>query len=608
MYSSFFKILLIGTPYRKYAFLNILFNCFYALFSALSFISLIPMLDVLFKKTKSKTSVQLINNLSTIQQYFKEKINSFLLRKLEEDLDHTLIIVIGVIIFLFFLKNISNYFAIYFISYLKNGIIKDLRNNLYKKLISLPISYFNDNSRGSLMSKMTNDVTEIQTSFLSVLECIIRDPLTILFSIIAMFFISFKLTLFVLFFIPISGYIISKLGKNLKKQSIKIQDKQGDFLSIIDETFNGMKVIKTFNADGVFKLRFKKAVEKYFSLSNKFIQKTSLSSPSSEFLGILVIGILLWFGGRMVLLEETISGTTFIAYIGLAYNILTPAKGISKANYSIRKGSAAADRILEILNIKIKEKKIQRGIVIKKFKKNIVFDKVSFGYDNKNVISELTFKIKKGENIALVGPSGSGKTTIANLLSGFYEVKNGFLTIDDISFNRIQNKSLSKIVSVVTQESILFNDSIYNNLLVGKKNAHKKEIIKASKAAYAHEFIQELPEGYESIIGELGNKLSGGQKQRLTIARALLKNPEILILDEATSALDSESEGKVQKALEKLMLNRTSLIISHRLSTIKKADKIIVLDKGKITDSGNHKELLEKSKYYQNWVTKQQIN
>ena len=608
MYSPFLKILVLATPYKKYAFLNILFNCFYALFSALSFVSLIPMLDVIFKRTQSKKSIELINNLSTIQKYFKEKLNTFLLRKLEEDLNETLILVIGTIIFLFFLKNMSNYFAIYFISYLKNGIIKDLRNNLYEKLVSLPISYFKDNSRGNLMSKITNDVTEIQTSFLPVLECIIRDPLTILFSIIAMFFISFKLTLFVLFFIPISGYIISKLGKNLKKQSIKIQDKQGDFLSIIDETLNGMKVIKTFNADDLFKLRFKKAAEQYFALSNKFIQKTSLSSPSSEFLGILVIGILLWFGGRMVLLEETISGTTFIAYIGLAYNILTPAKGISKANYSIRKGNAAAERILQILDIKIKEKEIQREIIIEKFKKHVVFDRVSFGYENKNVISELNFKIKKGENIALVGPSGSGKTTIANLLGGFYEVKNGFLTIDDISLNRIQNKSLSKIVSVVTQESILFNDSIYNNLLVGKKNASKREIINASKAAYAHEFIEELPEGYETIIGDLGNKLSGGQKQRLTIARALLKNPEILILDEATSALDSESEDKVQKALEKLMHYRTSLIISHRLSTIKKADNIIVLDKGKIKASGNHKELLGKSKYYENWVARQQIN
>ena len=608
MYTPFFKILKLGTPYRKYAFLNILFNCFYALFSALSFISLIPMLDVIFKKTQIKTSTELINNFSTIQKYFKEKLNSFLLRKLEENLDETLILVIGTIIFLFFLKNISNYFAIYFISYLKNGIIKDLRYNLYKKLISLPISYFNDNNRGSLMSKMTNDVTEIQTSFLSVLEVIIRDPLTILFSIIAMFLISFKLTLFMLFFIPISGYIISKLGKNLKRQSTKIQDKQGDFLSIIDETFNGMKVIKTFNANEMFKLRFKKAAEQYFALSNKFIQKTSLSSPSSEFLGILVIGILLWFGGRMVLLEETISGTTFIAYIGLAYNTLTPAKGITKANYSIRKGNAAAERILEILNINIKEKEFQKEIIIEKFKNHVVFDKVSFGYDKKNVISDLTFKIKKGENTALVGSSGSGKTTIANLLSGFYEVKNGFLTIDDISFNRIQNKSLSKIVSVVTQESILFNDSIYNNLLVGKKNASKKEIIKASKAAYAHEFIKELPEGYETKIGDSGNKLSGGQKQRLTIARALLKNPEILILDEATSALDSKSEDKVQKALEKLMHNRTSLIISHRLSTIKKADNIIVLERGKIIASGNHTELLGKSKYYENWVSTQQIN
>lgn len=608
MYSSFFKILKIGAPYKKYAFLNILFNSFYALFSALSFISLIPMLDVLFKKTENKISSEYMNKLSTLQYYFKEKLNSYLFGKLEQGIDETLILVIVVIILLFLLKNISNYFAIFFISYLKNGLIKELRNNLYEKLISLPISYFREKNKGSLISKLTNDVTEINISYLSVLELIIRDPLTIMFSILTMFFISFKLTLFVLIFIPISGYIISKLGKNLKKQSFKIQEKQGDFLSIIDETFNGMKVIKTFNADNVFKLRFKKATKQYFSLSNKFIQKTSLSGPSSEFLGVLVIGVLLWFGGRMVLLEEAISGTTFIAYIGLAYNILTPAKGISKANYSIRKGNAAAERILEILNVDIDENHLRQKIIIEKFKKHIVFDKVSFSYDNKNVLSELTFKIKKGKNIALVGPSGSGKTTIANLLSGFYEVKDGSLAIDEISLNNVQNKSLYRIVSVVTQESILFNESIYNNLLVGKNNASRKEIIKASKAAYAHEFILQLPKGYETTIGDSGSKLSGGQKQRLTIARALLKNPEILILDEATSALDIESEDKVQKALEKLMHNRTSLIISHRLSTIKKADNIIVLDNGKITASGNHEELLKKSKYYKNWVTTQQIN
>ena len=417
-----------------------------------------------------------------------------------------------------------------------------------------------------------------------------------------------KLTFFVLIFIPISGYIISKLGKNLKKQSSKIQENQADFLSIIDETINGMKIIKVFNADKQFKLKFLKATNLFYSLSNKFSQKASLSGPSSEFFGILVIGVLLWFGGRMVLLEESISGTTFMAYIGLSYNILTPAKGISKAIYSIRKGNASAERILDIININNREKETKEEIFIKNFKKNIAFNKVSFSYENKKVINDLTFKIEKGETIALVGPSGSGKTTIANLLSGFYKINNGSLTLDGISFDKIQKSSLTRIISIVSQDSILFNDSVYNNLLLGKNDASKNEIINASKAAFAHKFVEELPKGYETNIGDLGNKLSGGQKQRLSIARALLKNPELLILDEATSALDSESEHHVQKALEELMYKRTSLIITHRLSTIKKVNKIIVLDQGKIIASGTHKELLKKSRHYKNWLAIQQMN
>ena len=608
MYSSFFKILKFGVPYKKFVFLNILFNSFYALFSALSFVSLIPMLDVLFKIPQKKASLNYLNSILSIRSYVKDNLNYFLSRKLEQDVDETLILVIGTIIILFFLKNVSNYFALFFIAYLRNGIIKDLRNILYEKLISLPISYFNEKRKGSLMSKMTNDVTEIQTSFLSVIELIIRDPLTILFSIIAMFFISLKLTFFVLIFIPISGYIISKLGKNLKKQSSKIQENQADFLSIIDETINGMKIIKVFNADKQFKLKFLKATNLFYSLSNKFSQKASLSGPSSEFFGILVIGVLLWFGGRMVLLEESISGTTFMAYIGLSYNILTPAKGISKAIYSIRKGNASAERILDIININNREKETKEEIFIKNFKKNIAFNKVSFSYENKKVINDLTFKIEKGETIALVGPSGSGKTTIANLLSGFYKINNGSLTLDGISFDKIQKSSLTRIISIVSQDSILFNDSVYNNLLLGKNDASKNEIINASKAAFAHKFVEELPKGYETNIGDLGNKLSGGQKQRLSIARALLKNPELLILDEATSALDSESEHHVQKALEELMYKRTSLIITHRLSTIKKVNKIIVLDQGKIIASGTHKELLKKSRHYKNWLAIQQMN
>ena len=338
------------------------------------------------------------------------------------------------------------------------------------------------------------------------------------------------------------------------------------------------------------------------------LHRASLAGPTSEFLGISAIGILLWFGGKMVLIDESITGTSFIVYMGLAYNILTPAKSISKASYSIQKGNAAADRVLEILNVKDHLEDDKNAQKLSEFKDRIVFDKVSFSYEKNLVLNKISFEIKKGEMVALVGPSGSGKTTLTYLLNRFYNVDNGLLTIDDIPINLIQKKSLYKHIGMVTQESILFNDSVYNNLKIGKPNASNDEIENAAIAANAHDFIKELPNQYETVIGDLGNKLSGGQKQRLTIARALLKDPAFLILDEATSALDTEAEQQVQIALEKLMQNRTSLVIAHRLSTIKKADVILLLDKGKIIASGNHQKLLSSNKQYKNWVQIQRMD
>ena len=511
-------------------------------------------------------------------------------------------------LFLFFLKNICNYLALFFITYLRNGILKDLRNALYDKIIALPLSYFSEEKKGNLMAKMTSDVTEIQSSYLSILELVVREPLTILFSLIAMLFVSVKLTLFVLLFIPLSGLVISSIGKRLKKQSALIQKEQGDFLSIIDETVNGQKIIKTYDAGAYFKEKFYSATHRFYTFSNKLLFRASLAGPTSEFLGITAIGILLWFGGRMVLIDGSLSGTTFIVYIGLAYNILTPAKGISKASYSIQKGNAAADRILEILTAQNKLEDAPDAIPLKQFKESIVFDSVSFSYNNTPVIQNLSFEIKKGQMVALVGPSGSGKSTITHLLNRFYDINEGKLTVDGIPLAKIQKKSWYSQLSLVTQESILFNDSVYNNLILGKPNTSLKEVITAAKAAYAHDFIEALPQGYQTVIGDSGNKLSGGQKQRLTIARALLKNPQLLILDEATSALDTEAEQQVQLALEQLMQNRTSLVIAHRLSTIQKADLILVLDQGEIKASGTHKELIANNKHYKNWVQIQQMN
>jgi len=606
--SPFRKIIQFGIPFKGYALLNILFNSFYALFSALSFVSLIPMLNVLFKTTEKQSAPATYSGILSLQKYLKDTLNYYVSSKLEQDIEGTLIFVISLVLGLFLLKNISNYLALFFIAYLRNGILKNLRNALYIKIISLPISYFNEKRKGDLMAKMTSDVSEIQQSFLSILELLVREPLTILFSLAAMLLFSFKLTLFVILFIPISGLVISSIGKRLKKHSARIQEEQGDFLSIIDETVNGQKIIKTFSAGEHFKDRFFKATDRFYLFSNQLLHRANLAGPTSEFLGISAIGILLWFGGKMVLIDESITGTSFIVYMGLAYNILTPAKSISKASYSIQKGNAAADRILEILNAKDHLEDDKNAQKLSEFKDRIVFDKVSFSYEKNPVLNKISFEIKKGEMVALVGPSGSGKTTITYLLNRFYNVDNGLLTIDDIPINLIQKKSLYKHIGMVTQESILFNDSVYNNLKIGKPNASNDEIENAAIAANADGFIKELPNQYETFIGDLGNKLSGGQKQRLTIARALLKDPALLILDEATSALDTEAEQQVQIALEKLMRNRTSLVIAHRLSTIKKADVILVLDKGKIVASGNHQKLLSSNKQYKNWVQIQRMD
>jgi len=606
--SPFRKIIQFGIPFKGYALLNILFNAFYALFSALSFVSLIPMLNVLFKTTEKQSTPATYSGILSLQKYLKDSLNYYVSSKLEQDIEGTLIFVISLVLGLFLLKNISNYLALFFIAYLRNGILKNLRNALYIKIISLPISYFNEKRKGDLMAKMTSDVTEIQQSFLSILELLVREPLTILFSLAAMLLFSFKLTLFVILFIPISGLVISSIGKRLKKHSVRIQEEQGDFLSIIDETVNGQKIIKTFSAGEHFKDRFFKATDRFYLFSNQLLHRASLAGPTSEFLGISAIGILLWFGGKMVLIDESITGTSFIVYMGLAYNILTPAKSISKASYSIQKGNAAADRVLEILNVKDHLEDDKNAQKLSEFKDRIVFDKVSFSYEKNPVLNKISFEIKKGEMVALVGPSGSGKTTLTYLINRFYNVDNGILTIDDIPINLIQKKSLYKHIGMVTQESILFNDSVYNNLKIGKPDASNDEIENAAIAANAHDFIKELPNQYETIIGDLGNKLSGGQKQRLTIARALLKDPAFLILDEATSALDTEAEQQVQIALEKLMQNRTSLVIAHRLSTIKKADVILLLDKGKIIASGDHQKLLSSNKQYKNWVQIQRMD
>ena len=598
----FFKILKFSLPYKRYAFLNIFFNILYALFSALAYVAMIPMMQILFGTTK-KTYIQptfqgVVKIKSFLEDFFNYKVTQYL----DQEIGTALLFVIGMIISLFFLKNIFNYLAMFFITFLRNGVLKDIRNSLYKKTTTLPLDFFSEKKKGDLMARISSDVLELQHSFLSILELIVRDPLTIIFSLIVMFSFSTKLTLFVLVFIPLSGGIISQIGKSLKRKSERVQNEQGEFLSIIEETLGGIKIIKAFNAQEKFMKKFASSTLRFFNFSNKLLNRQNLASPVSEFLGILVISVLLWYGGSMVLVDQTLNGAIFLSYLGLAYNILTPAKGISKALYNIKKGDAAAQRVLDILEANDDMEDSNESINLKNLEKEIRFEKVYFSYGKNIVLENFSLQIKKGRTIALVGPSGSGKTTVANLINRFYDIKEGQLKLDNIPINKIKKSTLYRLTGIVTQDSILFNDSISNNIALGNPKASKEEIMEAAVVANASEFIEKLDQGYDTLIGEGGNMLSGGQKQRLSIARAVLKNPDILILDEATSALDTASEKLVQNALENLMKNRTSLVIAHRLSTIKKADLIVVLNQGKIIETGTHKELLKKDSAYKKLV------
>ncbi len=598
--SYFTRVLKYGLDYSYFAVLNIIFNILYAIFSALAFVSFIPMLDVLFKQTKKVYIEPEYTGISDIREYAENYFNYYISKQLETDISSTLIIVVSIVIFFFLMKNIFNYLALYNITFVKNGLLKKLRENLYSKVLLMPISYFLNKKKGDLMSRITADILEIQTSYLSILELMVREPLTILFTLIVMFTISPSLTLFVILFIPISGFIISIIGKKLRKDSKEVQQQQSNFLSIIDETISGQKVIKSFISESFFLKKFDEINNLLFRYSNKVVNRKNLAGPFSEFMGILVIGVLLWFGGKMVLINASISGTTFIVFMGLAYNILTPAKNLSKSFYSIKKGNAAAERVFEIIEYGKEINDQGRSIDMNEFKDKIRFNDLEFSYGESKIIDKLSFTINKGESIALVGSSGSGKTTIANLLNGFFNANSGNIIIDGINITDIKRESLYKNISIVTQESILFNDTIFNNIKIGNLDSNREDIINAAKEANAHDFIKDQVNGYDTVIGDYGNKLSGGQKQRLTIARAMLKSPSILILDEATSSLDSESEKKIQDAINKLMYGKTSLIIAHKFSTIKKCDKIILIDKGRIVAQGTHDELINSNSLYKN--------
>ena len=594
-----------AVPYKTYAILNIVSNIFYALFATLSMLSLFPMLKVLFGDSKPVYIKPKWEGLGEITTYGESYLNYFVTLKKSEGSDDVLIFMVGFVIVSFLLKNIFNYLAMFFITFLRNGVLKDLRNDVYKKITSLPLAFYSEKRKGDTMSRISTDVLEIQHSFLSILELIIREPLTIVFTIASMFMISVKLSLFVLIFIPVSGFVISLIGKSLKRNSNKVQKEQGHFLSIVDETLSGLKVIKGFNGEKNFSTKFEASTKRFYNYSNKLLNKQNLAGPTSEFLGISVIAALLWYGGQMVLNEKTLDPSLFLVYMGLAYQILTPAKAISKASYSIKRGNAAAERVMDILNTDSTLEDVSNATKKTSFDEAIELNEIHFKYEEKYVLKNFSISVPKGKTVALVGQSGSGKSTIANLVTRFYDVNDGHIKIDGTNIKTITKHSLRNLIGLVTQDSILFNDSIKNNIILGKDNASDNQVIKALKIANAWEFVKDLPNGINTNIGDSGNKLSGGQKQRISIARAVLKNPPIMILDEATSALDTESERLVQIALENMMKNRTSIIIAHRLSTIQNADEIIVMQKGEIVEKGKHLELLDKKGVYSNLVAMQ---
>lgn len=599
------KILPFIKPYKSNAILNVTFNILYALFSSLSMLSLLPMLNIMFGKQEKIVVKPVLHSFLDLGSYLKDSLSYYVTKYSAEDPVMALVLVISLIISLFFLKNLFNYFAMVHITVLRNGVLKDLRNILFKKIIELPISFYSEKRKGDVMARMLGDVGEVQTSFFSIFELVIREPLTILFTIVTMFFISVNLTLFVFIFIPLTGWIISRIGKSLKGKSERAQQESGYFISILEETLSGLKVVKSYNAEGNFKDKFNASVGRLQKLSNSIGNKNNLASPLSEFLGIVTIAILLLYGGQMVLVSKTLEGAAFITYMALAYNILTPAKAISKASYQVKSGLAAADRVFAVLEQENEITSKANAIQKETFDNEVTIENINFRYEQENVLKDFTLTVSKGKTVALVGQSGSGKSTIANLLTRFYDVNEGKIAIDGVDIKDLDLHALRSLIGLVTQDSILFNDTIKSNILLGKPDATDDEIIAALKIANAYEFVKDLPNGINTNIGDAGNKLSGGQKQRLSIARAVLKNPPIMILDEATSALDTESEKLVQVALENMMQNRTSIVIAHRLSTIQKADLIVVMQKGKIVEQGTHEQLIAMHGTYNKLVTMQ---
>ena len=607
---GYFKdILKYEKKYRKFTVLNILFNILYAIFNVLSVLAFIPVLRILFNTEKEVVIQPIYQGLSGLGSYLENNFNYFISQKITNDGEINVLLFICLLsLSLFFFKNLFRYLASYVITFLRTGIVKDIRDNLYHKIVELPIAYFSEKKKGDIIARMTSDVQEVENSILTSIEALVREPLTVLISISIMLYISVELTLFVFILLPVSGFIISSISKKLKANSAKAQKETGNFLSFIEETLTGLRIIKGFNAERVIAQKFTNSTQSFRKLMTSVFHRQTLASPMSEFLGSATIIAILWYGGSDVLNEtSSLDSSKFLGYILLFYTVLNPIKLITTTFYNIQKGEASAERIMTVLNTKNSIENKPNAAIKEDFTNKIEFKNISFKYKKTYVLKDFSLTINKGETVALVGQSGSGKSTLANLITRFYDVNKGDVLIDGHNIKDVTKKSLRDLMGIVSQDSILFNDTIANNIKLGTQAATDEAILDAAKIANADEFIQNLPEKYETNIGDSGNTLSGGQKQRLSIARAVLKNPPIMILDEATSALDTESEQLVQTALEKMMQNRTSLVIAHRLSTIQKADKIIVMKEGKIVEQGKHEELLATKGEYYKLVTMQSL-
>ena len=585
-----------------------IFNVFAVLFSLVSITMVIPFLGLLFgtMETDIVKPESFTFSTSSIKDHFYYEINSII--ESGEKID-ALLFICGLILITFFFRNLFRYLALYFLTPIRNGVVHNLRSTLHEKVISLPLGFFTEKRRGDITSRMTTDLVEIEWSIMSSLEMIFRDPLQIIIYLITLMVISPTLTLFVIILFPITGFLIAKVGKSLKKSSEKSQEKMGDILSVLDENIGGLRVVKLFNAEKDVNQKFDRESKKYQSLMTSLLRKKDLSSPMSEFLSTIVMVVVMWFGGKLVLGGSShLSPEAFIGYILIFSQIIPPAKSFTTAYYRLQKGSAAAARVYELMDVKNEIVESKNPKSVSKINESLELKNVSFRYENTDVLSNISFTIEKGKTIALVGKSGSGKSTIADLCARFYDINEGEICVDGVNIKIIKLSDLRHLMGVVSQESILFNDSIYNNIKMGNPSANKEEIIEASKIANAYDFIMQTENTFETNIGEKGDKLSGGQKQRISIARAILKNPDLLILDEATSSLDTESEKLVQDALKKLMKERTTLVIAHRLSTIKDADEIIVLSKGEIVERGNHTDLVEKNGVYKTLINLQNIS